>query len=171
MGLFDFVKEAGEKIFGRDKDDAKTMSDAEREAKAAQGRELLEERRKAHGIVEFVKKMDLEVDDLSVRVDDSTAIVSGKVPNHEVREKVVLAVGNTQGIAKVDDRLEVTGAASASDESQFYTVKSGDTLSGIAKSHYGNAGEYMRIFEANRPMLKDPDKIYPGQVLRIPPKG
>ena len=55
--------------------------------------------------------------------------------------------------------------------SQTYTVKSGDTLSGIAKEVYGNAGKYQQIFESNRPMLKDPDHIYPGQVLRIPPEA
>lgn len=170
MGLFDFVKDAGEKIFGRDKEE--TMGDKEREAKAAQGKELMDERRKAASIVDFVNGLNLKVENLSVKVDDSTATVSGKVPSHEEREKVVLAVGNTRGIAKVDDRLDVSGqAVSASDNSDFYTVKSGDTLSGIAKAHYGNSGEYMRIFEANRPMLKDPDKIYPGQTLRIPAKG
>jgi nucleoid-associated protein YgaU len=47
-------------------------------------------------------------------------------------------------------------------------VKSGDTLSAIAKQFYGDAGRYSAIFEANKPMLKDPDEIYPGQVLRIP---
>jgi len=52
--------------------------------------------------------------------------------------------------------------------SRFYTVKSGDTLGKIAKEFYGNAGKYPVIFEANKPMLKDPDRIYPGQVLRIP---
>jgi nucleoid-associated protein YgaU len=61
--------------------------------------------------------------------------------------------------------------AKAEPEATFYTVKRGDTLSGIAKAHYGNAGKYMVIFEANKPMLEDPDKIYPGQVLRIPPLG
>lgn len=168
MGLFDFVKEAGEKIFGRDKDDKGKLSDA----KAAQGRELMAERRKAAGIVEFVNGLGLKVENLSVKVDDSTATVNGKVASHEAREKVILAVGNTQGIARVDDRLDVTGTAvSASDGSNFYTVKSGDTLSGIAKAQYGEAGKYMQIFEANKPMLKDPDKIYPGQTLRIPPEN
>jgi nucleoid-associated protein YgaU len=61
-------------------------------------------------------------------------------------------------------------AASAieADESQYHTVVRGDTLSAIAKTHYGNAGAYMKTFEANRPMLGHPDKIYPGQLLRIP---
>ncbi len=174
MGLFDFVKEAGEKVFGRDRDD----EDAKRtevEAKAEAGRELLDERRKAAAIVKLVEGLGLEVRDLSVKVDDATATLKGTVSSHELREKVVLAVGNTHGIGRVDDRLEVAagtgGAPAAAADSTFYTVQRGDTLSGIAKRHYGDAGAYMRIFEANKPMLKDPDKIYPGQVLRVPPKG
>jgi LysM repeat protein len=75
--------------------------------------------------------------------------------------------GNVEGVARVDDRLEVT---TPQPESRYYTVVRGDTLSKIAKDHYGNANQYPKIFEANKPMLKDPDKIYPGQVLRIPPK-
>ncbi|HMB53803.1 MAG TPA: peptidoglycan-binding protein LysM, partial [Thermoanaerobaculia bacterium] len=114
----------------------------------------------------FVNGLGLDVTDLSVRVDGSTATVKGQVPDQATRERVVLAVGNTQGIARVDDQLEVGKDEPAG---TFYTVESGDTLSGIAKKHYGDAGKYMVIFEANKPMLKDPDKIYPGQVLRIPP--
>ena len=86
--------------------------------------------------------------------------------------------GNTAGVGRVDDRLEVaasaqSGSAPAAGGAQaavFYTVKKGDNLSTIAKEHYGAASKYMLIFEANKPMLKDPDKIYVGQVLRIPPK-
>jgi nucleoid-associated protein YgaU len=78
---------------------------------------------------------------------------------------VVLAVGNTSGVARVDDRME---DAAAAPEAVMYTVKSGDSLSKIAKAHYGDAMKYKEIFEANKPLLKDPDKIYPGQVLRIP---
>ena len=70
-----------------------------------------------------------------------------------------------KGVARVDDRLEVL---QKEPEAQFYTVKSGDSLSKIAKVFYGNAMKYPVIFEANKPMLKSPDKIYPGQVLRIP---
>jgi nucleoid-associated protein YgaU len=81
------------------------------------------------------------------------------------KEKLVLALGNVTGIASVDDRLTVVNPEP---EADFYEVKSGDSLSKIAKKYYGNAMEYNRIFEANKPMLKDPDKIYPGQMLRIP---
>ena len=167
MGLFDFVKDAGEKLLGRDKDEEKARQ-AEIEAKAEKGRQELAERRLAAGIVKFVDGLGLGVSDLSVRVDGETATVKGSVPDQATREKVVLAVGNTQGIARVDDQLTVDKEEAAG---TFYTVKRGDTLSGIAKAHYGNAGKYPVIFEANKPMLKDPDKIYPGQVLRIPPQG
>jgi nucleoid-associated protein YgaU len=61
--------------------------------------------------------------------------------------------------------------AEPADESQYHLVSRGDTLSAIAKQFYGNANAYMQIFEANKPMLSHPDKIYPGQVLRIPPKA
>ena len=92
--------------------------------------------------------------------------MSGKVDSQAVREKVVLVLGNVEGVAQVDDRLEV---ANPEPEATYYTVKPGDSLSKIAKEHYGDAMKYPVIFEANKPMLSDPDKIYPGQNLRIPP--
>ena len=91
--------------------------------------------------------------------------MKGQVATQEIREKIVLAVGNVEGIAKVEDRLEVTSPQPAA---RYYTVVKGDTLSKVAKQHYGDANKYPQIFEANKPMLKHPDKIYPGQVLRIP---
>ena len=81
------------------------------------------------------------------------------------REKVVLVIGNSAGIASVDDQMTVEHTEP---EAQFHTVASGDTLGKIAKQYYGNAMKYPVIFDANKPMLTDPDKIYPGQVLRIP---
>ncbi|MEK5750200.1 peptidoglycan-binding protein LysM, partial [Acinetobacter nosocomialis] len=76
-----------------------------------------------------------------------------------------LIVGNIDHVAQVDDQMTV---ATPEPESKFYTVKSGDNLSKIAKEVYGDANQYPKIFEANKPMLKDPDEIFPGQVLRIP---
>jgi nucleoid-associated protein YgaU len=93
--------------------------------------------------------------------------VYGLAASQADKEKAILAVGNAAGIERVDDRIRVETPAPAA---TFYTVKSGDTLSKIAKTHYGEAGKYPAIFEANKPMLTDPDKIYPGQVLRIPPQ-
>jgi nucleoid-associated protein YgaU len=87
------------------------------------------------------------------------------VDTQEEREKIILMTGNTEGIDAVEDRLQVSRPEP---EAQFYDVKPGDTLSKIAKQFYGDANKYHQIFEANRPMLKDPDEIYPGQKLRIP---
>lgn len=91
--------------------------------------------------------------------------LSGTAKTQEDRERARLAVGNVQHVETVVDNIEVETPA---EESRFYTVKSGDTLSKIAKEMYGNANDYMKIFDANKPMLSHPDKIYVGQVLRIP---
>jgi nucleoid-associated protein YgaU len=146
MGMFDFIFDAGEKLFGRGE------SDEERAAK-------LQNR---------VIELGLRVDQLKVDVKGDVATVSGKVENQSEREKIVLALGNTDGIKRVDDRLELT---KKEPEAKFYTVAKGDSLSKIAKAFYGDAMKYPAIFDANKPMLKDPDKIYPGQVLRIPPSA
>src|SRR4030095_7927780 len=100
---------------------------------------------------------------------DDLATVIGQAHSQADREKAVLMVGNIDGIAHVDDRLQVLALAanpSAERPSEFYTVQKGDTRSKIAKHYYGDANKYPQIFEANRPMLSDPDKIYPGQMLR-----
>ncbi len=146
MGLFDFVKEAGAKLFG--------------------GHEpSLEE--KADALRNNITTLGLDIKDLHVAVkNEDEAILTGTAPSQAVREKAVLAAGNTEGIARVDDRIAVE---TPEPPAQFYTVVKGDSLSKIAKHYYGDAMKYPTIFEANKPMLKDPDKIYPGQVLRIPP--
>lgn len=109
-------------------------------------------------------KLGLPTDGLDIDVSGDTVKVSGKAASQELKEKVILALGNNKGIAKVDESIE----APTTDVASFYTVQKGDTLSAIAKKQYGSADKYMAIFEANKPMLKDPDRIYPGQVLRIP---
>ena len=148
MGIFDFVKEAGAKLFGG------------KEARA----EAKEETEK--GLVQHVNEMGLKVDGLSIDFNGDVATIKGKAVSQEEREKIVLLVGNTKGVGRVDDQLTVETPAP---EAVLYTVKRGDTLSKIAREQYGNAGKYMVIFEANKPMLENPDKIYPGQVLRVPP--
>jgi nucleoid-associated protein YgaU len=114
--------------------------------------------------------MNLSAKDLQVVFDpgSATVTVSGEAPDQATREKIMLCCGNVTGVEKVDDRMTV---ARSEAEATLYTVVEGDSLSKIAKKQYGNANAYMAIFEANQPMLKHPDKIYPGQVLRIPPKG
>ena len=106
------------------------------------------------------------MDNLSIDLTEDQVTVYGETESQDVKEKIVLALGNVEGIASVDDRISVVNPAP---EAVFYEVKSGDSLSKIAKAHYGNAMKYMAIFEANQPLLKDPNLIYPGQVLRIPP--
>lgn len=154
MGLFDFVKNAGEKIFKSE----------ERAAEAAAAEELAE-RQKGNQILRFVLGMKLPVEDLKVDFDDGVATVYGKADNTAVRENIILGIGNIDGVGQVDDRMTVERITP---EAVFYTVQSGDSLSKIAKEHYGDAMRYNEIFEANQPMLKNPDLIYPGQVLRIP---
>lgn len=158
MGLFDFVKNAGEKIFGKDAPEAKAQV---RDVDPAK----LEQLKRTKALQLLLQRYALEVENLKISIDGDTATVSGKCDSQGEREKVVLALGNVAGIAHVDDRLEVV---KPEPPAQFHTVVSGDTLGKIAKKFYGKAGEYPRIFEANKPMLSDPDKIYPGQVLRIP---
>jgi len=164
MGFLDFIKEAGEKLTGGGDDEAPEPRQAP--TKSPEEVKSFHNRRRAMGLVKMLESHGFEIEEMSVRVDDDMATVSGKVEDQATKEKVLLAVGNTEGIARVDDKIEVVAAEP---EAQFHTVVSGNTLGGIAKQYYGNAGKYPVIFEANKPMLTDPDKIYPGQVLRIPP--
>ena len=151
MGLFSFIKNAGAKVFGIGKTTAEEAAEAAAE--------------KAGKLVNAVEALGLNVENLSINVDDDTATIYGEAEDQATREKTVLVVGNTEGIASVDDQMTT---AVQEPEAQFHTVVSGDSLSKIAKKYYGNAMKYPVIFEANKPMLTDPDKIYPGQVLRIP---
>jgi LysM repeat protein len=158
MGLFSFVRSAGEKLFGGDEPEPRPQ----REVDPAK----VEVLKRTRALEALVTRLGLGVEDLRIEVQGETATVSGKVASQAEREKIILAVGNVAGIARVDDRLETTRKEP---EAQFHTVVPGDTLSKIAKAYYGDSAKYSLIFEANRPMLTDPDKIYPGQVLRVPP--
>ena len=158
MGLFSFIKDAGAKVFGIGKTTAEETADA---AEAAR----LEAVEKANHLVNAVDALGFDVVDLDIVVDGDTALIYGEAANQETREKVILVVGNTEGIASVDDRMTT---AIEEPQAQFHAVVSGDTLGKIAKKYYGNAMKYPVIFEANKPMLSHPDKIYVGQVLRIP---
>ncbi len=159
MGLFDFVKEAGDTFFGKDD---------EEEAVAKERVEVSQERIeavRAERIAKRIQDSGIEVSGLNVSVAGDKATLTGTVATQEDSEKATLCAGNQFGVASVDCQLEVD---SPEPEAVFYTVQSGDSLSKIAKEHYGDAMKYPVIFEANKPMLTDPDKIYPGQVLRIP---
>ena len=113
----------------------------------------------------LVKSHNLEVENLSLDVNGDQVTVYGQAHDNATKEKIVLTLGNVEGISCVDDRISVTNPEP---ESVFYEVKKGDTLSKIAKAHYGDMMKYNVIFEANKPMLTNPDLIYPGQMLRIP---
>ncbi len=160
MGLFSFIKEAGEKLFG-----SKQVEQA-----AAEASPSLDElnTKAAHAIRDYIEIQNLGVTGLYVSFDGASGkvTVQGEAPTEEISEKVTLCCGNVSGVNEVENLMSV---ATPADPSQYHDVVRGDTLSAIAKKYYGNAGKYPAIFEANRPMLSHPDKIYPGQKLRIPP--
>lgn len=162
MGLFSFIKDAGAKVFGIGKTTAEEAYEKAADAVAAK---LNRETAAANNLKETINDLGLEVENLNIHISDDQATISGAAYNQATKEKVVLVVGNSNGIATVDDQMTVENPEP---EAQFHTVISGDTLGKIAKNYYGNAMKYPVIFEANKPMLKNPDLIYPGQVLRIP---
>ncbi len=165
MGLLSFIKSAGEKLFGTGEAKA-----AEAAVVAAPTPENVAALSRAAGdaIVGYIRAQGLPADGLDVSFDapSATVTVSGVVDDQATKEKILLCCGNVAGVTQVNDMLTVANPAP---EAQFHVVVSGDNLSKIAKSLYGDANKYPVIFEANKPMLSHPDKIYPGQVLRIPP--
>ncbi|RRA96068.1 peptidoglycan-binding protein LysM [Paenimyroides viscosum] len=150
MGLFSFIKEKGAKIFGK----------KEQEAPVEEKKSL-----QAQALLDYVKQLGLPYNKIKLSVTDDDVKVEGEVAAQADAEKIVLAIGNVEGVDQVDNLMTV---ATPAPQAQFYTVVSGDTLSKISKTFYGDANKYNTIFEANKPMLSHPDKIYPGQVLRIP---
>ncbi|MGG5286927.1 peptidoglycan-binding protein LysM [Pseudomonas viridiflava] len=147
MSIWSFVKEAGEKIL-----DAITPGNANAD-------EVLKD---------HISKVGLGNPNIQTEVDGGTVVVKGEVASQEEKEKILVTLGNIEGVEKVDDQMTVASSAPAATESRFYEVKKGDTLSAISKAMYGDANKYQKIFDANKPMLKDVNKIYPGQKLRIP---
>ena len=153
MGLFSFLKGAGPKLLKKEEEStASTAVDGTKNLKISR-------------MMQAVHDLDLPVKDLSIDVNDDVVTVYGESETQVAKELVILTLGNNAGISSVDDRMTVV---TPEPEATFYEVKSGDSLSKIAKAHYGDAMKYNTIFEANKPMLKDPNLIYPGQVLRIP---
>ena len=164
MGFFDFIADAGTSLFKSD--------DPEPEI--------------TKPIAVQIKEAGVSIENLKVKFRNGAVTLSGYVPNQEQKEKAVLVAGNVKGVSSVQDNVilgappadvveqkqqEAQAAEKASTtEASFrtYTVKSGDTLGKISKEMYGKASLYNKIFEANTPMLKDADHIYPGQVLKIP---
>lgn len=146
MGLFDFVKDVGRQIFDTDAEAADNI------------REHLE-----------IKTSGIE--NIKVEFDDGVATICGDCVNKATRDNAVLMVGNIKGVEKVvaDDLTYPEPKAEEPEEkAEIYEIVSGDTLGGIAKKYYGKASKYVKIFEANRDIISDPNKIYPGQKIRIP---
>lgn len=171
MSLISFIRDAGEKLFHHAEAGAPASASAAPAGAASSGAQpdvaaLNDSAGKE--IAKYVATQNLKAEGLEVKYDGATqtVTVSGVAPDQATKEKIVLCCGNVAAVSKVDDRLTV--AAGAQPESTYREVKSGDTLSKIAKEAYGDSNAYMKIFEANKPMLSNPDKIYPGQLLRIP---
>lgn len=153
MGLIDFVKNAGHKLFNHD-EETKVVEVEKKEAL------------RASKLLQHVKDHHLPYLALEVKVKGFMVILNGKVESHEDAEKIAVTVGNVENVEKVENNLEVVN--SAAKQATYHTVVKGDSLSKIAKVVYQDPMKYPIIFEANKPMLKDPDLIYPGQVLIIP---
>jgi len=151
MGLFSFIKGAGKKLFGKKEEAAAPTAEAPILSKT----DLL----KAE-----VARLGIPVSNLEVGVSEMVT-VSGTTETNADREKIILAMGNIDCIGCVEDNINVTNPEP---EATFHVVESGDSLSMISKKVYGDPMKYNKIFEANQPMLEHPDKIYPGQTLRIP---
>jgi LysM repeat protein len=145
MGVWDFFKKAGKKI-GMGDDKAPDPDALKKE----------------------VESLGLDTRGLDISVHEDRVKIRGRAATQEEKEKLVLAVGNVAGVAKVEEDIATDKSDTAT---VFHTVASGDTLSAIAQKYFGSASRYLDIFEANKPMLKDPNEIYPGQVLRIPEKS
>ncbi len=158
MGLFSFIKEAGEKLLGGKEAHATTAAaptQDELNAKAAKAIET------------YITAQNLGASNVQVVFDGTAAkvTVKGTAPTQGAKEKITLCCGNVASVTSVDNQMDVTNPEP---EAQYHDVVRGDTLSAIAKKFYGDSNKYPVIFEANKPMLSHPDKIYPGQKLRIP---
>ncbi len=144
MGLFDFAKDMGNKLFGKDDDPAEKIK-------------------------ESIEANNPGITGLGVSYNDGTVDLSGNADSAEAVEKAVLMAGNVKGVTNV--KIDNMEAPAPAPEVEYYTIVSGDSLSKIAKKFYGNAMDYPKLFEANREVIKDADLIYPGQKIRIPPKS
>jgi nucleoid-associated protein YgaU len=164
MGMLSFIKEAGEKLFG--KGAAQTaMATAQADPSSAEKSKAANDAA-GDAILAYIDSQGLKATGLTVTYADGVATVYGIADMQATKEKIVLCCGNVHGIDSVNDQMTVD---QSEPEAQYYTVVSGDNLSKISKQFYGDPNKYQRIFEANKPMLKSPDLIYPGQMLRIPP--
>lgn len=162
MGLFSFAKEAGTRLAGAVGLTTPRAEAATEAPPAAAGPDPAWMKQNLEAALAGMN-MGIEAE---VTVDGDRVTLRGTAPTQKARELAVLVCGNVQGVAAVDDQLEVV---SPEPPAIHHTVVKGDTLSKIAREVYGVMRMYDVIFEANQPMLRDPDEIFPGQVLRIPP--
>jgi nucleoid-associated protein YgaU len=161
MGILGFIKEAGEKLFGAASTPAQAATPAPADLAALN-------KTAGDAIATYIHSQGLDATNLQVGYDGTshTVTVSGEAADQPTKDKILVAAGNVHNVDKVDDQLTVTTPAAA--PTQFHTVVAGDNLWKIAEKYYGNGAKNEVIFQANTPMLKSPDKIYPGQVLVVP---
>ena len=146
MGLFDFASDLGNKLFGDDEQEG------------------------ADKIKEHIEEDNPGVEGLEVSLEDGVATLKGSAKDQAAAEKAILMAGNVFGVQEVKaDELEAPPATEAEQNVTFYEIQKGDTLWVIAKEHYGDGNKYNQIFDANREVIKNPDLIFPGQKIRIPP--
>ena len=168
QGVITFIKDVGAKVFNNISRTGNTaeVATASKAIKPGEGNEqVAAEVVAAENIKQTLHDLGLEAEDLKIIIHNSLATLSGKAPDTSTKEKIILITGNSEGISAFRDIMEVE---KEEEEATYHTVLEGDTLSKIAKKIYKDAMKYPVIFEANKPMLKDPENIYPGQVLRIP---
>lgn len=143
MSLFGFVKDIGNRVFNKDEDAAEKIR-------------------------EHIIEAGVGIRDFKVFFTAGVVTLEGEVDSKAANEKAVLIAGNVAGVADVLSNLKVAADAPKEPEVEFYVIKAGDTLGKIAKRVYGDAMQYPKIFEANKEVIKDPDKIFVGQKIRIP---
>jgi nucleoid-associated protein YgaU len=169
MGFFSFIKDAGEKLFGNKEAEAAAAA-AQAAADDAAAKERLDATNRAAGdaIQAYIEAQGLNITGLTVTFDaaSSTVNIFGVAADQATKEKALLCCGNVSGVSNVNDNMSVD---LSEPEAVYHDVVKGDTLWAIAKKVYGDGNKYPLIFEANKPMLSHPDKIYPGQKLRCPP--
>lgn len=150
MGFFSFLNAAGKKILGQGDNNEAIRKEIETSFK------------------------EMPVEGLVVAVEGSSVTLAGVAKDIDTREKVILIAGNIEGVESVNaDQLlspEIIAATNVRDvpEPVFYSIKKGDTLWGISEDFYKDGSKYTKIVEANLEVIKDADKIYPGQTIRIP---
>lgn len=167
MNLLRFALEAGRRLgMAQDGDDDEEGS-GDRGAKTVSAG-VGGGQRNAQALRRELSELGFDADKVDIHVRGGKVKLSGKVDTLAEKEKILIAAGNVEGVSEVLDKIDVERGDD--EPSDFHTVEKGDTLYAISKRYYGKGAEYKDLFEANKPFLKDPDRIYPGQVLRIPKK-